>query len=227
VAAALAAAALAAVALAACTGGGSDDRADGATGGATSTGGTTPGGTSGVTSAATAPVVVTEVVTVTQGVGDDVSNDGIDIPWNANTDPDTQDGSGDPVLLTGFRVGRHEGFDRVVWEFAGGGAPGWSAEYVDNPSRDPSGEPVDLPGDATISVRITGVGIPGDVPVDAGVTPYGGTGPVTLDGAVVTAAEAGGVFEGTVDGFVGVRDKVPFRVYLLESPTRVVLEVRE
>ena len=42
--------------------------------------------------------------------------------------------------------GAHEGYDRVVWELAGDGTPGYRVGWTDDPRRDGSGEPVDLPG---------------------------------------------------------------------------------
>ncbi len=38
------------------------------------------------------------------------------------------------------RVGRHSGYDRVVWEFPGAGLPTYRVRYVDTPIADGSGD---------------------------------------------------------------------------------------
>jgi hypothetical protein len=168
--------------------------------------------------------------TATVTSDDPVGTDGGagDEPFPADTAADTADPRGDQVLFTGFRIGRQDGFDRVVWEFAGTGRPGWTAAYTDSPSRQGSGAPVDLPGEATLEVLISNVGIPGDVEVPEGTTPYDGPPARAAAGTeVVTEVVVGGAFEGTHDAFVGIVDEAPFRVYLLSDPTRVVLEVQD
>ena len=45
------------------------------------------------------------------------------------------------------------------------------------------------------------------------------------DTEVVTEIVFDSTFEGTTVAFVGTNARAPFRVYLLEAPTRVVLEV--
>ncbi|MGF1647337.1 MAG: hypothetical protein ACFCVF_10530 [Kineosporiaceae bacterium] len=211
------------VALAACS-----DGADDAGGGASSTPVGAPG-TSTAASTGASPSVTEGLPTATVTSDDAVGGDGGtgDEPFPADTAADTADPRGDQVLFTDFRIGRQDGFDRVVWEFAGSGRPGWAAAYADSPSRQGSGAPVDLPGDATLEVLIGNVGIPGDVEVPEGTTPYDGPPARAASGtAAVTEVVVGGTFEGTHDAFVGVTEEAPFRVYLLTDPTRVVLEIR-
>jgi hypothetical protein len=196
-----------------------------------------PGGastTAGPSRTSPAPIAsgsVTEGLPTTTVTADDpVDGDGGagDEPFPADNSADTADPRGDQVLFTGFRIGRQDGFDRVVWEFAGTGRPGWTVAYTDAPNRQGSGAPVDLPGEATLEVLIGNVGIPGDVEVPEGTTPYDGPPARAAAGTeVVTEVVVGGAFEGTHDAFVGVTDEVPFRVYLLTNPIRVVLEVQD
>src|SRR3954468_20607317 len=71
---------------------------------------------------------------------DDGSSDAPAFP--ANTEPDSQDASADSfVTVRDIRTGRHDGFDRVVFEVAGTGTPGWDVRYVDQPSSQGSGDP--------------------------------------------------------------------------------------
>ena len=47
------------------------------------------------------------------------------------------------ALLERVAVGRHEGYDRVVFQFRGEGLPGYRVEYVEPPLKeDGSGNPV-------------------------------------------------------------------------------------
>jgi hypothetical protein len=60
-----------------------------------------------------------------------------------------------------IRTGGHECFERVVLEFGGTGElPGYRVQYEGDPILDsPSGEPVDVAGDATLVVSV-GAGCP-------------------------------------------------------------------
>ena len=154
---------------------------------------------------------------------DDAATDAPAFP--ADTEPDTeQASSGASVTVSDVRIGRQDGFDRVVFEVGGTGTPGWDVRYVDTASSQGSGEPVDVAGDAVLQVTLTGAGYP----YDTGVEEFASAGPVTGSGTeVVTEAVFDATFEGTTVTFVGTSEQTPFRVYLLEGPTRVVVEVAD
>src|SRR3954469_20946723 len=145
--------------------------------------------------------------------------------FSANTDPDTADASSDAsVTVRDIRLGRQDGFDRVVFEVGGTGSPGWDVRYVDQASSQGSGEAIDVAGDAVLQVSLTGAGYP----YDTGVTEYSAAGPLTSAGTQnVTEVVFDATFEGTTVAFVGTKTQAPFRVYLLQNPTRVVLEVAD
>jgi hypothetical protein len=146
-------------------------------------------------------------------------------PFPATTDPDTADASSDAsVTVRDIRVGRQDGFDRVVFEVGGTGAPGWDVRYVDSASSQGSGKALDVAGDAVLQVALTGVGYP----YDTGVTEYSASRPLSASGTeVVTEVVYDATYEGTATAFVGAKATAPFRVYLLQNPTRVVLEVAD
>lgn len=59
------------------------------------------------------------------------------------------------TLLTDVRVGRHDGFDRVAFEFRGA-LPGYRVVYVQPPIlQDASGLPVTIAGSAFVQLRFT------------------------------------------------------------------------
>ncbi|MGF1662480.1 MAG: hypothetical protein ACFCVG_08410 [Kineosporiaceae bacterium] len=211
-----------AMAAAASCGGGEDEAAPTPPPGPTTTAATTEG------PPATAPTSAAGAATITVTVtDDDVGDDAATPAFPADTDPDTSEPAGPQLLFTDLRVGHHEGFDRVVWEFAGDGTPGWRVQYVDEVIRDPSGLPLELSGDAALSVVVMNVGIPGDVDVPPGSEFYDGP-PLRAASSTewVTEVFAGDLFEAYLVGFVGVVDELPFRVYALDGPPRVVVEVR-
>lgn len=146
-------------------------------------------------------------------------------PFPADTSADTEEPSADAfVTVSDIRIGHHDGFDRVVFEVGGTGTPGWDVQYVDDPRSQGSGDPVDVAGDATLQVTLTGVGYP----YETGVEEYSGPDPLSVAGTtMVTEVAFDATFEGNTVAFVGSSAKTPFRVYLLENPARVVVEVAD
>lgn len=146
-------------------------------------------------------------------------------PFPADTSPDTAEASADALVsVTDIRTGRHDGFDRVVFEAEGSGTPGWDVRYVDVASSQGSGDVVEVAGEAVLQVSVTGAGYP----FDTGVEEYAGPDPLPGEGtANVTEVVFDNTFEGTTVAFIGTRAETPFRVYLLQDPVRVVVEVAD
>ena len=146
-------------------------------------------------------------------------------PFPSDTSPDEQAASGDAlVTVTDIRTGRHDGFDRVVLEVEGAGTPGWDVRYVDAASSQGSGDPVEVAGDAVLQVTVTGAGYP----YDTGAEEYAGADPLPGEGTqTVTEVAFDATYEGTTVAFIGTSSQAPFRVYLLEDPSRLVVEVAD
>jgi hypothetical protein len=147
------------------------------------------------------------------------------VPFPADTEPDLAEPSeGAMLTVTDIRVGQHDGYDRAVLELGGTGTPGWRVEYVDQPVGDGKGDAVDVDGDAYLQVMISGSGYP----MDTGVEEYSEPNPVEAgDGSEISEVLLLGVFEGYTQAFVGVDgEQRPFRVFALEDPARVVVDVR-
>lgn len=162
----------------------------------------------------------TPTVTVTAGVTSSPTAK----PFPANTLPDNGEPSGAPQGLQVVRSATQAGYDRVVFQLAGKapGRPGWHVEYVDKPTQDGSGDPVRVRGTAYLQVILTGVGYPADTGVpEPAVKRLRPT-----DTAAVREVVLTGVFEGQYASFVGVTSKLPFRVFRLSNPERVVVDVR-
>lgn len=126
------------------------------------------------------------------------------------------------ATLVGVRTGRHPGFDRVVFEFAGDGLPGYRIERSREPPRQcGSGEVVPVAGEAWLQVRFT----PAQAHDEQGQPTV--TARSQAPGLpVLRALELTCDFEGEVTWVLGLAAPEPFRVFELAAPPRVVVDVR-
>ena len=158
-----------------------------------------------------------------EGTDDDGAAEAPEFP--GDVEPDTAEPSaGARPTVSDIRIGRHDGFDRVVFEVGGTGAPGWDVRYVDQASSQGSGEAIEVAGEEVLQVTLTGVGYP----YDTGIEEWSGPDPLSVpDTETVTELVWDATFEGTSVAFIGTTARAPFRVYLLEGPARVVVEVAD
>ncbi|QGU04856.1 AMIN-like domain-containing (lipo)protein [Corynebacterium comes] len=129
-------------------------------------------------------------------------------------------GTGNPTLLENIRSGRHQGFDRVVFDLSDGEEPGWRVDYVDEAMQQASGLPVDVEGDALLHVVITNTTYPFELGIEDPFEPgtYPGAG-------VVNEVAYTGIFEGHTESYIGLDRELPYSVTLLSNPTRLVIDV--
>lgn len=126
------------------------------------------------------------------------------------------------ALLVSVRAAAHDGFDRVVWEFAGEGVPGYHVEYVDRPVREcGSGRVVPLPGDGWLAVRLS----PAAAHDEAG-RPTAAPRARSPGLPVVLELRSTCDFEAIVEWVLGVRSPNRYRVLELADPPRLVVDVR-
>src|SRR3954453_15087043 len=182
---------------------------------AASTGAATAGGSS---SAAGSPSTSSSALVSEEAA----EEDGAAPSFPADASPDTAEAAAPQGLtLTAVRTGSHDGYDRVVLEFAGSGTPGWQAEYVDGPVAQGSGDPVEVPGEAALQLSPNGVSYPYETGAKE-VT----RGPLTAaDTDAVQGLFYDGTFEGVAVTWVGTAAQTPFRVFALSNPSRVVVDV--
>ncbi|TYP88460.1 AMIN-like domain-containing (lipo)protein [Blastococcus xanthinilyticus] len=133
-------------------------------------------------------------------------------------------GNGPPVALTEVELAAHDGFDRVVFRFAGEGDPGWEVGYTEQPRSQGSGGPVEVPGGAALGITLTNIALPGDAP--DGVQPWEGGSPLTVAGAnVLDTLVEDTLVEGRYTFFAGLDRERPFAVGALSSPQRLVVDL--
>jgi hypothetical protein len=149
---------------------------------------------------------------------------GIDPMDDADTEPESAEAEAGMTLLVDVRTGRHEGFDRITFEFDGP-LPGYLVEYVEPPiTEDGSGDTVEIAGDAFLSMRFEPAS---GFDMEAGEASY--TGPKVVPGngtSVLDEVVRTGDFEAVLTWVAGLSDRVDFRVTTLPDPSRVVVDVR-
>ena len=132
------------------------------------------------------------------------------------------------ALLERIDIGRHDGFDRVVFRFRGADVPGYRVGFVNRPlSEDGSGADVPIEGGAIIGVRLDPAsGF--DLNDGEGKLVYAG--PKRISGAqfgtqAITELARTGDFEGVLQWAIGLDHGGDFRVLRLSSPARLVVDV--
>ncbi|MGW1361750.1 AMIN-like domain-containing (lipo)protein [Streptomyces chartreusis] len=129
--------------------------------------------------------------------------------------------------LTNVRTGRHACFDRMVVDVPGAGSSelGYSVRYVSRLYQDGSGRQITVGGGAVLEVRVTA---PAYDP-DTGKPTYPAKAGQRLTGVNLTGyrtfrdARFVGSFEGDTQIGLGVRARLPFRVWVAAG--RVVIDV--
>ncbi len=130
-------------------------------------------------------------------------------PWDPN-----------PPTLVGVRVGRHDAYDRTVFDFTGG-TPDYRVEYGPLYSQG-RGDLIPLAGGVTLRIVFSGA-FAHDI----------NTGKSTLDmGTVLNPGfptlkqvKFGGESEGYISAGLGLNDRVGFRVLKLTGPPRIAVDV--
>lgn len=124
--------------------------------------------------------------------------------------------------LVEVRVGQHEGYDRVVFEHNGPSELGYQVEYVDSPTDPQLAEPIDVPGEAFISIGVAGLGLPTSNFDSVLSGPIEG---VDTRSQLVYGVHALSPFEAQSTYFIGVDQQRDFRVQMLEDPVRLVVDL--
>ncbi|MBE1515162.1 AMIN-like domain-containing (lipo)protein [Nesterenkonia halotolerans] len=124
--------------------------------------------------------------------------------------------------LVEVRVGQHEGYDRVVFEHNGPSELGYQVEYVDSPTDPQLAEPIDVPGEAFISIGVAGLGLPTSNFDSVLSGPIEG---VDTRSQLVYGVHALSPFEAQSTYFIGVDQQRDFRVQVLEDPVRLVVDL--
>ncbi|MGZ4358810.1 MAG: AMIN-like domain-containing (lipo)protein [Gaiellaceae bacterium] len=132
------------------------------------------------------------------------------------------------ALLERVELARHEGYDRVVFQFRNG-LPGYHIAYAEAPlHEDGSGKTVPVAGNYFVVVRMEpasgfDLSTGGGKPVYTGPRRLAGSGAGTSEVSEIVRT---GDFEAVLTWAVGLVDRVDFRVTTLSDPARLVVDFR-
>ncbi|TLS46961.1 hypothetical protein FE633_06970 [Streptomyces montanus] len=164
----------------------------------------------GATTAGAAPTAASRATTCPTG-------------WGSGTKGGVAAGA---VPLEDIRTGRHDCFDRMVFDVPGGGGHiGYYIRYVDRLHQDGSGRYIPVAGGAVLEIRVAA---PSYEP-ESGAPAYPGRVARPLPGVDIGGYRTfrdtrfAGSFEGETQIGLGVRARLPFRV--IQLPDRLVLDV--
>jgi hypothetical protein len=144
-----------------------------------------------------------------------------DLAAPASTAPVSATGTGTGYgQLVNVRTGRHDAYDRTVFDFTGG-TPGYRVGYGTLTGQG-TGDPIPLAGNASL-VIVFHPAAAHDLATGASTYDISRT----LDPTLPTLKQIrfGGDFEGYVSAGLGLTHTVGFRVFQLHSPDRVVVDV--
>ncbi|MCC6386892.1 MAG: hypothetical protein IT302_05875 [Dehalococcoidia bacterium] len=127
------------------------------------------------------------------------------------------------ALLRDVRIGVHpeeSGWDRIVFEFAGA-LPAARVEYVTSATACGSGQPVSLPGTATLAVTFRAAAAHND----AGQATFAQQ-TIAGPGKTILQARQTCDFEAVLAWAAGIAGRQNFKVFQLENPYRLVVDVQ-
>lgn len=144
-------------------------------------------------------------------------------PWGTRPEVSGQLGA---AHLVNVRAGWHGCYDRLVIDLDGA-VTGYRVRYVTEVVQDGSGEPVPLEGGAFLQIVVLSPAYDDDG--EPTYTPADPSALVDVDGFPVFRQVAwAGSFEGQTTIGLGVRTRLPFRVFTLDGPgdgARIVIDV--
>jgi hypothetical protein len=135
--------------------------------------------------------------------------------------PVTGVGSTVRAQIVAVRVGEHDGYDRIVWEFEAG-IPEFSVEAATPPfTQDASGLPLEVEGEAFLKIVLQG---------GTRQHPDGGTtfdGPTEFPAGFPKLVEliGGGDFEAVSTWYAGMTDTACVRVITTADPARLIIDL--
>ena len=144
---------------------------------------------------------------------------------DASTDPVVVKGSAsETALLTAIDVAAHEGYERVVFEFANE-VPGYDVRYVERPVvADGSGDEVEVEGSHVLLVRMEPA-LDADLTQEEAPATYTGPTRFSPDTSVIAELVRTGGFEAVLTWAIGTNAEAPFLVSTLDGPPRLVIDL--
>ena len=131
------------------------------------------------------------------------------------------EGGGSQALLTEVRTARHDGYDRIVFEFEAS-VPAYEVQYVSGTIEQcGSGRPAQIEAPVGLQVIFPSAAAHND---QGRPTISDRSRQVSLP--VLQTAHITCDFEGRVEWALGLERRVPFRAFVLQGPPRVVVDLQ-
>ena len=125
------------------------------------------------------------------------------------------------ALIGDVRIGTHDGFDRVVFEF-GDGVPEVSLDRAEPPFvQDASGLPLDVEGTSFLRLTMRG----GTKQQEDGNSSYDGPTDFAVDGHTLLHLVEGGDFEAQSTWYFGLTEAECVRIFTLDEEPRLVIDI--
>lgn len=186
---------------------------------------TAPGqaGPAGTASGGPAPSAGPATATGSLSGSDETATAGLPA-WGAGAEGSPAS-EGAALVITDVRVGTHdqEGYDRLVVEFSGEGAPGWLApRWAQEATTPGKGKPIEVGGDHLL--LITGTGALGAPTPEQQARMRSGPLDFSVQGRGIAGAHVDMPFESEFQVVLGTSTQ-DYRVLTLQGPTRLVIDV--
>ncbi len=130
-------------------------------------------------------------------------------------------GTTDRAQLTDVRVGQHDGYDRIVFEFEGGIPPYTISESTPPFTEDPSGLPIEVEGSYVWQIVLNG----GTKMTPDGSSSYDGPTDLTPGFDKLVELVEGGDFEALSTWYAGMSADSCIRVMNLDGVPRLVIDI--
>ena len=128
-----------------------------------------------------------------------------------------------PLVAQDIRVGTHDGYDRIVFEYDGG-TPTLELDVAEPPYvQDPSGLPLTVAGSPVYRITLHGAT---RYDMENGEQPYQGPTNFEPGFAQIVQFVEFGDFEATHNWYLGVNGGECVRVFQLTDPSRIVIDVQ-
>jgi hypothetical protein len=177
--------------------------------------------TADATTTTTVPATTTTAggaTTTTAAAGVDFAND------TAPKQNETATGSPGPSLMD-IRFGAHPGYARIVFDITGSGTPAYHVRYEDPPFyTDGEGAVVEINGSAFLVVTMSPV-VSYNPESEEFEMVYTGDRELYPGLAPIIEVINTGDFEGQMTWIIGLTGKKGFRVQVLQSPLRLVIDI--